>query len=196
MFDQGETLSLSPLRNLANLKVLQLSGDECECTIDGLPQHLTELSLSLCVVRIRQACACVSSLHRIELFESMLCGTHPNRLLACLGLQQLDCSAGCIMASTADNTLDGHAHRVCAMPASLSVLTSLTNLCLSMSSQDPELDVQCLYVLEGLKHLELGCASSMCITPFLSGLQRLTYLRLPYGFQCSSDFTYPRGRPE
>ena len=39
--------------------------------------------------------------------DSTMSGIHLNGLLACLSLQQLDCTAGCIMASTAGITLDG-----------------------------------------------------------------------------------------
>ena len=53
--------------------------------------------------------------------------------------------------------------------------------------RDDVLYMQCLCLLSALQHLELCCASNLCIGPSLSALQRLTHV----GLTVESD---PRAR--
>lgn len=102
------------------------------------------------------------------------------------------------MASTADNNLDTIYDRcadrdcTCAMPAILSALTSLIKLCLSVSSQGRwnwcAMSL-CFGRIATFWTKLPRCASSIrfCVVPLLSGLPRITHLRL--NIECNVGIT-------
>ncbi len=172
---QTAAIDLCALKSLPSLTVLFLSG-----TFDNLSAaaSLTELRLFAAVV-ITSECSFVTSLRKLNITRSLLADIHPKGLSACNQLEVVICRESHITAKQRSDSLCCNVETATVSPAAWSSASRLTTLCIQLDcSPGDYIDLQWVFQITSLRHLDLDCLRSVHVPDELTLLTQLTYLRI------------------
>ena len=178
----ARSIDLCALKSLPSLTVLFLSG-----TFDNLSAaaSLTELKLFAAVV-LTSECSFVTSLRKLDITRSLLADIHPKGLSACNQLEVVICRESHVTAKQRSDSLRCNAETATVSPAAWSSASHLTTLCIQLDrGLGDYIDLQWIFQITSLRHLDLDCLRSVHVPDELTLLTQLTYLRI--GHSTDSD---------
>ncbi len=177
--DPQVRLDISPLQGLTKLQTLHLSNGTY--TAAQLPLHLTEACFTDCSILARDDSACVTSLHKLQIFRSVMKG-HGQGLPGFTALESLHCQDSSIPADDMQADLSNWlGTELFEMPADLSTLARLTTLIIVFSGKfvNHDVDISCLCSLTALEILNVTCQNAaLKVTSSLTTLQALRCLEI------------------
>jgi len=167
--------ALCALKYLPSLTFLFLSGlfDHLSAAVS-----LTELKLSSAFVTTCE-CSFVTSLRKLAITGSLLLGIHPKGLSACNQLEVVMCRESHVPALQRPDSFCCDIETATQSPAGWSSASHLTSLCIEVDcSPGDHIDLQWVFQITSLRHLDLDCLRSVHVPDELTLLTHLTYLKI------------------
>ena len=169
--DQG--IDLTPLQALLELESLRL----CSGSFYNMsaPKHLTALDIANCDI-VTGGLGFVQTLLKLRVHKSQIKIISDPSLYACALLHTLDLVDCSILATGLDENIVIQTTLDMSISDKLSCLRCLTHLTIDIRSQSSHLDMQWLYQLTGLEHLQLKVCANVDLDERLQALSRLSVL--------------------
>lgn len=185
-----EDLDLGPLQALPNLEDLALANG-CLKNLHAAAVHLTSLELECCSASCSQDCMCVTSLSQLNVNDTTLENFHNMGLVACCSLRSFACTFSDMTAGHTMQLEDlkfRDSNTSYQVPASLTVLTSLTALEFYLSEDGPEVLLDWLTCLPALRNLSAAVFCDSTVLPYcLTAMTNLRTLQVVADASCHGE---------